>query len=94
MADGGTPSTGRGKDKMVAGLLGIFLGAWGIHHFYLGSTTAGVVEIALTIVTCGVGGILGFIEGILLLVMDDAKFNAKFNARVPEPMEFVFSEAK
>ena len=27
-----------GKSKMAAGLLGIFLGGWGIHNFYLGYT--------------------------------------------------------
>ena len=26
------------KSKMAAGLLGIFLGAWGVHQFYLGDT--------------------------------------------------------
>jgi len=85
---------GRGKEKMVAGLLGIFLGAWGIHHFYLGSTTAGIVEIVITLCTCGIAGILGLIEGIMLLVMNDAEFNARYNARTPEGMEFVFTKPK
>lgn len=56
------------KSKMAAGLLGIFLGAWGIHNFYLGYTTRGIVQIIVTIVTCGVGGLWGFIEGIMILV--------------------------
>lgn len=55
------------KSKMAAGLLGIFLGAWGIHNFYLGNTSRAVIQIVLTIVTCGVAGIWGFIEGILIL---------------------------
>ncbi len=55
------------KSKMVAGLLGIFLGAWGIHNFYLGYSGKAILQIVLTIVTCGVAGIWGFIEGILIL---------------------------
>lgn len=55
------------KSKMVAGLLGLFLGAWGIHNFYLGNTGRGVLQIILTIVTCGIAGIWGFIEGIMIL---------------------------
>ena len=55
------------KSKMAAGLLGIFLGAWGIHNFYLGYTGKGVAQLVLTLCTCGVAGIWGFIEGILIL---------------------------
>ncbi|MBW9213321.1 TM2 domain-containing protein [Mumia sp. zg.B53] len=53
---------------MVAGLLGILLGGFGIHRFYLGFTTIGVVQIVVTIITCGLGAIWGFVEGILYLV--------------------------
>lgn len=56
-----------GKSKLVAGLLGIFLGAWGIHNFYLGNTGRGIAQIIVTIVTCGMGGLWGLIEGILIL---------------------------
>ena len=55
------------KSKMAAGLLGVFLGAWGVHRFYLGYTGIGIAQIAVTIVTCGIGGLWGFIEGILIL---------------------------
>ncbi len=55
------------KSKMVAGLLGIFLGAWGIHNFYLGYSGKAILQIALTVITCGIAGIWGFIEGILIL---------------------------
>ena len=56
------------KSKIAAGLLGIFLGAWGIHNFYLGFTKKGVIQIIVSVVTCGIGGIWGFIEGIMILV--------------------------
>jgi TM2 domain-containing membrane protein YozV len=55
------------KSKMAAGLLGVFLGAWGVHRFYLGHVGIGIAQIAVTLVTCGVGGLWGFIEGILVL---------------------------
>lgn|ERR1035437_1164620 len=66
---------GAPKSKMVAGLLGIFLGAFGIHRFYLGYTVIGVIQVLVTVVigliTCGIGvlagSIWGFIEGILIL---------------------------
>ena len=55
------------KSKMAAGLLGIFLGGFGVHRFYLGYTGIGVAQIIVTLVTCGIGAIWGFIEGILIL---------------------------
>ena len=55
------------KSKLAAGLLGIFLGGFGVHRFYLGYTTIGVVQIIVTFVTCGVGHFWGLIEGILII---------------------------
>jgi hypothetical protein len=48
---------------------------------------AGVITI---VACCGVSGILNLVEGVMLLMMSDAEFDAKYNARTPEPMEFVF----
>lgn len=56
------------KSKLVAGLLQIFLGGFGIGRFYLGYTGLGVAQLLVTIFTCGLGGIWGFIDGILILV--------------------------
>lgn len=55
------------KSKMAAGLLGIFLGGWGIHNFYLGYTGKGIAQILVTILTCGIGSLWGLIEGIMIL---------------------------
>ncbi len=63
----GNPTSSGLKSKMAAGLLGIFLGGWGVHNFYLGYTTRGIIQIVLTLCSCGIGGIWGFIEGILIL---------------------------
>ena len=56
------------KSKIVAGLLGIFVGGFGVHRFYLGFTKIGVIQIIVTILTCGIGSLWGFVEGILYLI--------------------------
>lgn len=56
------------KSKVLAGILGILLGGLGIHRFYLGYTTIGIIQIAVTILTCGIGSLWGFVEGILILI--------------------------
>jgi TM2 domain-containing membrane protein YozV len=63
---GQTQACQTAKSKVVAGLLGIFLGSIGIHRFYLGYTTIGIIQIVVTILTFGIGGLWGFIEGILI----------------------------
>ena len=85
---------GRGKDKTTAGILGILLGGFGVHQFYLGSVGTGVILIAATLVTCGIGAILGLVEGILLLTMSDDDFNKRYNDRTPASVEFVFMKPK
>lgn len=55
------------RSRLVAGLLGIFLGGMGIHRFYLGNIGLGVVQIIVTLVTFGLGSIWGFVEGIMIL---------------------------
>lgn len=62
------------KSKLVAGLLGIFLGGLGIHNFYLGFTNKGLTQLLLSVVGSIViigpliSGIWGFIEGVQILV--------------------------
>lgn len=56
---------GAQKSKMVAGLLGIFLGGLGIHNFYLGYTSKAIAQIVLSF-CFGIGAIWGFVEGILI----------------------------
>ena len=85
-------SKGRGKEKVLAGILGILIGGLGVHHFYLGSTTSGVILLVASLFTCGFASIVGLIEGILLLVMNDEEFDARYNQREPEGMEFVFTK--
>ncbi|GAA3829608.1 TM2 domain-containing protein [Nocardioides panacisoli] len=55
------------KQKMVAGLLQIFLGGFGVGRFYIGDTQTGVLQIVVTVFTCGIGSIWGLIDGIMML---------------------------
>lgn len=56
------------KSKLTAGLLQIFLGSFGVGRFYLGYTTIGVLQLVVSLVTCGIGSIWGLIDGILILI--------------------------
>jgi len=56
------------KQKLVAGLLQILLGGFGVGRFYTGHVGIGVAQIFVTILTCGLGAIWGLIDGILILV--------------------------
>jgi len=62
------------EKKIVAGIFGILLGALGVHKFYLGYTKEGIIQLIIGVVTCGVGGIIGFIEGIIYLTKSDEEF--------------------
>ncbi|MCL2150591.1 MAG: TM2 domain-containing protein [Dehalococcoidia bacterium] len=66
--DRGQEAPSSQKSRIVAGILGILLGGLGIHRFYLGYTSIGVIQIIVSIITLGIGGLWGFVEGILILV--------------------------
>ena len=61
------------KSKIVAGLLGLFLGTLGVHNFYLGYTGKAVAQLLLTligwIILIGpiISGIWALIEAVLIL---------------------------
>ena len=56
------------KSKLVAGLLGISLGGFGAGRFYIGDNKTGVLQLVITLLTCGLGWLWGLIDGILILV--------------------------
>ncbi len=62
---------GQLKSKIAAGLLGIFLGCFGVHNFYLGYIGKAVAQLLITVLSCGilsiVSGIWGLVEGIMIL---------------------------
>ncbi len=80
------PLGGSGKSKVTAGILGILLGALGIHHFYMGNTKMGVIFLVVSVVgafcTLGIGtgimSVLGLVQGIMYLVATDEDFERKY----------------
>ena len=66
------------KNKMTAGLLAIFLGFLGVHKFYLGNNKGGLIYL-LPGICCGIGGILGLIDGIVYLMDTDEKFQERIS---------------
>ena len=62
-------AAGAPKQWIVALLLAFFLGALGIHNFYLGYTTKGIIQLILTITVIGapIAAIWAFIEFIMII---------------------------
>ena len=67
--------------KILAGIMGILFGAFGVHKFVLGYTAEGVIMLVVSVVgfiLCGVPtavmAIIGLIEGIIILRTDDDEF--------------------
>jgi len=64
--------------RVIAGILGIFLGVLGIHKFVLGYTKEGLTMLLISVLTCGVGAIvmkiIAIIEGITYLTKSDEEF--------------------
>ncbi len=67
-------STPQENKKVIAGVLAIVIGSLGIHKFILGYTKEGIIQIIITLVTCGLGGLIGLIEGIIYLTKSDEEF--------------------
>lgn len=66
------------SQRVLCGLLAIFLGYLGIQYFVIGKTAAGIYTILLSLITCGGWSIITLIQGILMLCMSDAEFNRKY----------------
>lgn len=64
--------------KIAAGILAILLGSLGIHKFYLGYNTSGIIMLLVSLLTCGAGAVvmsvIGIVEGILYLTKSDDEF--------------------
>lgn len=59
------------KNKILAGILGILFGCFGVHNFYLGFYGKAIAQLLITVLSFGVlspvSAIWGMIEGILIL---------------------------
>lgn len=73
------------KSKIAAGLLAIFLGALGIHKFYLGYTSAGIAMLLVTLlgwivffIGPAVMSTIALIEGIIYLSDSSEDFHLTY----------------
>jgi len=77
------------KNRGVAILMAFFLGTFGVHKFYLSNPGAGIFYIMLLMFTRGLFGfgittLLGFFDGIRLLMMSQREFDRAYNWRYME----------
>lgn len=65
------------RSKVVAALLALFLGGFGVHKFYLGKMGLGL----LYLIFCWtfIPGVIAFIEFIMYLVMSQDDFDRRYN---------------
>ncbi|MBC7593694.1 MAG: TM2 domain-containing protein [Kineosporiaceae bacterium] len=55
------------KSRIIAGVLQVLL-PLGIGRMYIGDVGLGIAQLIVTIVTCGIGALWPFIDGIIMLV--------------------------
>ena len=67
--------TGGVMDRTTAGILGVFLGGMGAHKFYMGKVGMGFIY--LLFCWTFVPAVIGCIEGIRYLMIDDVAFAGK-----------------
>lgn len=60
------------KSKLVAGLLQLLI-PLGIGRMYMGHVGIGIAQLVVAIVTCGIGALWPFIDGIVILAGKNAR---------------------
>ena len=82
----GLKSAGGDNKKILAGILGIILGSFGVHKFILGYNKEGIIMLGVTLlgyatacIVIGafffwIPGLVGLIEGIIYLTKSDEEF--------------------
>ena len=68
------PKSSEESKRIIAGILALLLGSLGVHKFVLGYTQEGIIQLILSIVSCGILGVIPFIEGIIYLTKTDEEF--------------------
>lgn len=68
------------RNKIVAAVLAFFLGALGVHRFYVGRTGSGIVMLVMTITVVGmlVTWPWALIDAIRYLMMSNREFAARY----------------
>ncbi|QEE16634.1 NINE protein [Promethearchaeum syntrophicum] len=83
------------KSKITAGLFAILMGDFGAHQFYLGNTSKGLLM--LLFCWTGIPGLIGLIEGIIILGASDQEFLDKFvipysNTKISQPPQNIMNK--
>ena len=60
------PTSPTSKESVLVAWL--FLAPFGVHRMVLGSFAVGALYAILTVLTCGLGGFLGYVDGFVLLL--------------------------
>ena len=89
MATPHNPAADQTSNRVLAGVLGIVLGTFGVHKFVLGLIGPGIVMLLIGLVggilTCGIASIvtqvIGIIEGIIYLTRTDQQFYEEYVVR-------------
>ena len=68
------PKSSEESKRVIAGILALLLGSLGVHKFVLGYTQEGIIQLIISIVSCGILGVIPFIEGIIYLTKTDEEF--------------------
>jgi TM2 domain-containing membrane protein YozV len=68
--------TASSRSRVTAAVLAILLGGLGVHKFYVGKP--GIACLYILFCWTFIPAIIGLIEGVVYLTMDDEAFGAKF----------------
>ncbi|MEJ5054576.1 NINE protein [Sphingobacterium sp. MYb382] len=80
------------KDRVTAALLAFFLGAIGVHRFYLGQTGLGFLY--LLFFWTLIPALISLIDFICFLTSSDASFNSKYNRKNMVYREFNYADQR
>ena len=72
-------SVPQGPDRVTASVLAILLGGLGIHHFYMGETALGILDILFC--WTGIPSLVAFIDGVVWLCESNEEFYYSWLAR-------------
>ena len=74
------------KNKTTAGILAIFLGGFGAHHFYLENKNKGIQYLLISLLGFGIGaiiiGIMSIIDAVHYFSMSDEEFDRTYNGTI------------